>query len=174
MKITCEIDWLDEEESVDEALQKQVMEKVVETIANRFSNDMFLEVEKKASAELAQKVNELSDRLLDRFTNKEIIVTDGWGDIKEKHASVGELLKHKFDEFLTHRVNERGESSRSCSYSSKPYTRLDWMLDKRVNEAEKELTKRIAAEVDGKIKAKAAEMHKRTVEQITKKLGLEV
>ena len=173
MKITCEIDWIDEDESLDEALQQRVIDQVVKAIAAKFSNDMFKEVEEKASHELAEKVDALQTKLLERFTNKEIRVTDRWGDVKAEYENVDELLKSKFDKFLTERVDRNGYTSTSC-YTDKPYTRLDFVLDKRVKDASEKLTKQIADEVDQKLKKKTAEIHQKTVEQITKKLGLEV
>ena len=171
MKITCEIDWIDEEESLDEALQDRVIAEVVKAIANKFSDEMFKEVEKKASAELAAKVDDLSTKLLDRFTNKEIVVTDNWGDVKEKYENVPELLKAKFDAFLSQKVDKNGIVSNSC-YTKTPYTRLDYVLDKRVKDQSDALTKQIVAEVDTKIKARAADIHRGVVDQITEKLGL--
>ena len=175
MKITCEIDWVSEDQAstLDDILKQEVIEKVVEHIATRFSTEMFKEVEKKASNELATRVNEILNRILERFTKRQIKVTDKWGDIQAEYEDVNELLKSKFDDFLTEKVNKNGSPSTSC-YIETPYTRLDFILDKRIREESDKLTKEIASMVNKKIEAQKAQIHKQAIEKITKKLGLDV
>jgi hypothetical protein len=173
MKITCEIDWIDEEATIDDVLKNEVISKVVEHIALKFNNDMFKEVEKKASKELARKADSLMERLMERFTNKEIRVTDAWGDIKEEYENVNELLKGKFDGFLTESVDGNGKTASSCSYG-KTYTRLEYVLDKRIKEQSDNLTKEIVSTVDKKIEEQKKAIHQQAIEKIAKKLNLEI
>ena len=173
MKITCEIDWVGEDATVDDVLKEEVIGAVVQHIAKRFSNEMFKEVEKKASDELAAKADGIMTRLIDRFTKREIKVTDAWGDVKEEYENVDELLKSKFDKFLTQTVDRNGKSVSSCSYGDK-YKRLDYILDKRIKERADELTKEIVASVDKKIETQKAKIHQLAIEKIAKKLDLEV
>ena len=175
MKITCEIDWVSEDQAatLDDILKQEVIDKVVAHIATRFSKEMFKEVEKKASDELAARVNEILNKILDRFTKRQIKVTDKWGDLRAEYEDANELLKSKFDDFLTEKVDKNGHPATSC-YTTTPYTRLDFILDKRIREESDKLTSEIASMVGKKIEAKKAVIHKQAIEKITKKLGLDV
>ena len=70
-------------------------------------------------------------------------------------------------------ANKDGKVTSSCSYG-KTYTRLEYILDKRIKEQADKLTQEIVSMVDKKIEAKKAQIHKQAIEKITKKLGLDV
>lgn len=168
MRIECDVDWVDRDETIDEAVRNAVIERLVDKVSNEF----YPEIEKQASARLAASINELLAKLTDRFMNKEIIVTDNWGDVQEKHANVNDLLKTKFDAFLTQKVDKNGNSG-SCSYGGAKYTRIDFFIDQRIKEHADRITKQIASEMDAKLASKKAEFMAEAGVQIAKKLGLD-
>jgi len=172
MKIECEIEWIDDKENIDGTIKNAITEKLIERVSKRMSGEMFKEIEKEASIKLAEKVDEVCVELLERFMDKEIIVTDKWGDVQDKHENVSELLKAKFDRFLTETVDKNGNQSNNCSYGNKIYTRLHYVLDKRIKEHGDIITKDIVKEVDTKVKAHKIEIHQNAVAKIAQKIGL--
>jgi hypothetical protein len=169
MKINCEIDWVGEGEELDGL----VVDRIVDAVVDKVSKGLYERVEREASEKLAFHIDELLNKLTDRFMNKEIAVTDSWGDIQEKHDNVNELLKRKFDKFLTQMVNSDGKAVNSCSYGEKN-TRLHWLLDNRIAKHSDKITKEMASTIESKIKAMKEEVMTKAIAKVVGKLGLDV
>ena len=174
MKIECEIDWFGEEEdiSIDEAIRSAIIEKTVKIMVSKLINKGYDNVEKQTSDALATHVDDLLFKLTDRFMNKEVKVTDKWGDIQEEHESVNELLKTKFDGFLTAAVDHQGKVVTSCSYGKKQ-TRMEYLIDQRLDALSSTMINSIAAIMDKKIEAKKAVFMAEAGAKMAEKLGLD-
>lgn len=167
MKVSCEINWIDEDDSIDEVIKDAIVGQVV----TKVSNQLYNKIEREASEKLSNRVDELLTKMVDRFMNKEIVVTDNWGDIIEKHESVDELMKSKFDKFMTQKVNKEGKSTDSCSYGDK-YTRVTFLIDNRIKDHANRITKEIALEMDKKLKEKLESIKTEVGKKIAEKLEL--
>lgn len=168
MKIECEVEWA-LEESVDDA----VKHAIVQELARRIEDKLYAKIEKEASNEYAKMIDDLLMKLTDRFMSREIVVTDKWGDIQEKHESVEELLKYKFDGFLGEKVNRNGETSKFCEYNGSHdlITRIEYFIDKQIDYRKDGIIKELTRIVDGRIDEKKKEFTAEMAKKIAAKLA---
>ena len=89
----------------------------------------------------------------------------------DEFESVDELMKSKFDDFLTQKVDKNGESTDSCGYRAK-YTRLEWLIDKKIKDHQDSITKLIGAKMDDKLEAEKEAFLTRAGKQLAEKLNL--
>lgn len=154
-KLEVELDWFDSEnETLDDALQRMVLKEMAAKISTGITKEITDPIKK----ETVELIHEQTDRFvktsLQKYVDGPIMLTDKYGDTKERYEGIDELLKHKFDSFMSQSVDENGEPSNSCSYGKK-FTRLSHMLDVRVSEYCKTATARIIKELDLKMKEEA-------------------
>ena len=166
MKVSCEfeLDWVDEDETIDSEIEKRLVCAVIDKMPKSIMEG----IEKKASDLMADKVDSTIDTILDRFMNREVMVTDKWGDIQEKYESVNELLKSKFDAFVSQKVDKNGNPVKGCSYGIE-YTRIERLIDARINEAASKFTKEILIGVEDQLKKHLNEQIKKGTEEVFKK-----
>lgn len=147
MEITVNVDWLDEI-SADAFLKKEVLKSVIAAI----EPDIKERIVKEAHRQLSDGIDDFIGSMLEAFFEREIVITDNWGDIKKRFKNVDEMLKEKFDNFLTESVDEHGkkhEGSGGCYGKQQP--RISWLLDERVMKRAEAITKEIVKQVDAKI-----------------------
>jgi macrodomain Ter protein organizer (MatP/YcbG family) len=171
MKVKCEfeLDWVDDDQTIDSAIE----ERIAGAIADRMPENIFEKIEKQASNQMAERVDATIDIILDRFMNKEVMVTDRWGDIQEKYESVNELLKSKFDNFVSQKVDQNGHPVKGCSYG-KEYTRIDHLIDERIRVATEAFVKKIMDGIQSQLKKHLnEEVRKGTAEAIKKAMNLD-
>jgi len=166
MKIECEVEWA-LEESVDDA----VKHAVVQELARRIEDKLYAKIEKDTSNALASMVDGLLMKLTERFMNREILVTDKWGDVQEKYENVNELLKAKFDGFLEEKVNRKGESNKSCGSSYDSITRIEYFIDKQIAYRKDGIVKELTRIVDDRIDEKKKELTAEMAKKIAAKLA---
>lgn len=168
MKFTVdiEIDWIDEESNLDD----EIKAGIINGIANKVEKTVMEKVEKKAFAEtelkignVEEKVNELVSKTFDDFMNNTVGITDGYGDTIKTFTSVRELLKDRFDNFLTESVNDEGNVS---SYGGKTQ-RIKHIIDKQLKTFADEFTTDAVKQVSEEIKHHVNE-------GLTNKLGAEL
>jgi len=166
MEITCKIEWIHEDEGLDEGIQRRIIDRVVEKISKE-ALDQLME---KISAQMAERVDEMINSILEKFMSKEIMVTDNWGDIQEKYESVNELLKAKFDDYMTVGVDLNGRPVKGRSCGGKP--RIEYVLDRKISEALVSMENLITREVDKKLKIMKEEATKEAAVKIVEKMNL--
>lgn len=169
MKIECEIEWVPEDSNLDEEIKSKILSKATEKVKDTIYKDL----EKRASDALAGHIDDLMAKLTDRFMNREIVVTDKWGDQVETHESVNDLLKSKFDSFTQIHVDSKGNPvSRSCSVYGKQTTRVEYLIDTQLNKLVEGLmttVERGIKEAVNKIKEEATAT---AIAAVVKKMGL--
>ena len=82
MRAVIEADFRDFEESL-ESLEERALERISEKITQKFFNDVYI----KACERMATKVDEVINQALEAFLQRQIVVTDRWGDPK-KHTKM--------------------------------------------------------------------------------------
>jgi uncharacterized protein YllA (UPF0747 family) len=166
MKVNCEfeLDWIDEDETIDSEIEKRLVRAVIDKMPKSIMEG----IEKKASDLMADKVDSTIDTILDRFMNREVMVTDRWGDVQEKYESVNELLKSKFDAFVSQQVDKNGTPTRGCSYG-KVYTRIEHLIDTRIQEKASKFTRDILVGVEAQLEKHMNEQIKKGTEEAFKK-----
>lgn len=108
-------------------MQKIIAEKAVKHINMGDKVDSIINkmIARRVEPLIDGKINSLYDDLI----NKEINVTDRYGDVNFS-GTVLSRLKDKFDEFLTETVNSEGKKT-SDRYSS-TYSRIDFIINERL------------------------------------------
>jgi len=167
MKIALEVNWADDHGNIDRTIKNAVVDRIAQTV----STELYPSIEAEVAERLADMVDALLNKLIDRFMNREIKVTDKWGDVTAEFESVEELLKTKFDDFLTQKVDKEGKATDSCGYRSR-YTRLEWVVDERIKKHQDSITQTIGAQMDEKLEAEKEAFLARAGKQLAEKLGL--
>lgn len=130
INVTFDVEWLDENQTLDEALREGIITSVVDHIKEETMEKITEEVNKKLSEVLEnfldKKLNELTDSLL----NRKINIYDRWGDCKEENVEIMDILKRRLDTYLTEQVDENGKLSQA--YGTK--TRLEYCISKNIND----------------------------------------
>lgn len=105
--ITVDLDWLDNEESIDDAIRDEVVNGAREYLLNKTN----MEIQKKLDAEIGKKLvqaQEVVDKTIDQYI--QVITTDNISKLKiaEKKSTwsdevvmtpISEYIGKKFDEF---------------------------------------------------------------------------
>lgn len=167
--VTVEIDYIDEEGNLDDA----ICEQIVDSVVSRVSNTVTERIEKKAQeifearlqameSSVSKKLNEM----MDDFFSTPKDITDRYGDIQRRGVTVKQLLKEACDKFLEQSLNERGEPA--TGYSVKYKSRIDYIvaksidhnmeysISKAVNEVTENLKKKISDEIKKQMGEKLA------------------
>lgn len=153
LNVTVEMDWLayDEEGDTGVSPDQFVKDAIIKGVMEKLSGQIVKEVRAAASALAMERINDTITNMLDNFLEQPVIITDKYGDVKERHESVREMMKQEFDNFLTQKVDKNGQPTTSCSHGDS-YTRLSWLTDKRINEQASSFMKKVADEVDATLK----------------------
>jgi hypothetical protein len=141
--ITADIDWLGEEDNLDNELKNRVVEEIVKTV----SGGLMKEMREKSKERLLSIIDEYSNKTLDSFMNETITVTDKWGDKKES-GKIRDIIKIKFDEFWSQKVDSQGRGS--SSYGS-GQTRLEWLVDNRIKKQCEKFSQDLAKEINKQV-----------------------
>lgn len=125
-KIEVELNEIDEDYTIDETVIKEIVNKVVQKV----STNIQPEVIKKAANKFNFAIDSFIDDTLTNFLDRKIRITDNYGSVKDEYENVEEMLKEKFDNFMTQRVNSNGEpvSSKKCSHGRFD-TKIEHMLN---------------------------------------------
>ncbi len=155
LQIEVNLDWLDENGSLDD----QVKQEVADKIAERISAEAVKEVRECAMDQVHDKLDALVTELFQGFMNETVTVTNEWGEPIYKDQGIEQLMKDKLDKALTQKVDDRGNRT---SYGNQ--TRLDWLLDTKV--------KQVVAQAGEAIAKQAQKMaEKALVETMSAKLS---
>lgn len=145
--IEVDVDWLSEDGGVDD----QIKAEIIANISNSISKQTVDETRKTAAANATKAIDRKINALLNSWLDKPVIITDSYGDVKQKYENIMELIKTRFDGFLDDKVDEKGEVHTACSYGGK-MTRAEWMVDKRIEIVAKKWAADVAKSVDARIK----------------------
>lgn len=149
LNVSVEMDWLaySEEDDAGVTPDQLVKDAIVKGVMDKISGKIVQEVQAAASKMAMERINDTITTMLDNFLDQPVIITDRYGDVKERHESVREMMKHEFDNFLSQKVDKEGKPTTACSYGDS-HTRLTWLTDKRINEQATAFMKKVAEEVD--------------------------
>lgn len=153
MKLTVEIDldWLSEDGSVDATVKEEIISRITGHIDKATMDSIKADAAKTASRQINVRINEL----LDGFLNGDpIIITDSYGDKKQQYENVREMMKERFDKFMSMPVDQNGKPTNSCNsgYGNRSYSNLEFLLDSLIKERFEEASKRIVLDTEAKIK----------------------
>ncbi len=143
-KCEVEIDWLDEEDTIDDKIQREIAKNIVSQIKEK----EFAPIINVATDTLKEKTDVLVQDTLNKFMAKKIVITDKWGNIEEEYGNVDELLQDKFDNYILEPVDSSGEahSKRGCLVGGK--ARIIYKIEELVKEKCDRYAKTILNDVD--------------------------
>ena len=189
--ITVDLDWLDNEESIDDAIRDEVVNEAREYLLNKTN----MEIQKKLDAEIEKKlvqVQEVVDKTIDQYI--QVITTDNISKLKiaEKKSTwsdevvmtpISEYIGKKFDAFCNEKRYDsdfkvadydRGKRYSMAEKSIQEY--LKNVLEKQVSDivrnAQKNAELEIVKSLEDTLKANLAEetIKKMNIPQVLKNL----
>lgn len=164
LNLEIEIDWLDEEQGIDEAIQQQMINQVVQKIEQKVSKRLEDSVSATIDKSVLKKVDEMTTNLFNDFLKREVSINDNYGSIIKTYPSVTDVIKERFDNFMTEKVGKDGKPA--GSYGDK-YTRLVFIIDKQLKDFADKFTTDAVKQVSEEIKSHVKE-------GLTNKLGNEL
>jgi len=148
-KIEVELDWIGEEGSLDDEIQKSIVHQVVQAVSEEITKN----VQTEATAIIGPKVDELVEKTYNDLVNsKVVIVTDRWGDKNREYENMRDLIKAKWDGFLGEKVDSQGRPTTSYN-NSDAKTRVEHLVNEQLTKFSQEWTKRVLVEITDNIKS---------------------
>ena len=157
INVTIDLDWIGEDNSLDEEIKGNIVSSVVNTLSEKVLDELSEEVEKQISDTIRTRLNEYMNNFFDTPRN----ITDRWGEVIKENVTIKSQLKEALDNFVDQRVDRNGNISNSA-YDSK--TRVQYMAEKYYNDYCKGTIEKMAKDTADTIKCM-------TEEQISKKIG---
>jgi len=156
LNIVVELDWIEEDGSIDDEVQMQIISGVKKAI----SKDCLRLVEKKTQQAIddgmQSAINLMQSKVAGFFEdwlNNEAVITDDYGDTIKK-GSLRDIIKSQFSDCMNEKVDSDGRPS--SSYSAK-YTRLEFVTGKNVKNIVDDQLSRYGKDIDSTIKNTIAE-----------------
>lgn len=164
--ITVNLDWLDEEENLDEKIREEILSGIVAKVGDNITNSLESEARKLLDEKMLSLKGEISDKLnamMNDFFNTPRDITNKWGEVKESGVTVTQLLSSACDDFLTQPVDENGRPA--SGYSAKYDTRIDYIVHKSINHdmewaiksAVDSITKNLKERISNEVKSQMGE-----------------
>jgi len=153
LNITVDLEWLGEDGDMD----AEVKHEVISGVKNAISRDCLAKVEKEASVQINQAINESimtakkaieqkAIQFADDWLMKEVTVTDKWGDVQDC-LTVTDLIKRSFDKTLEKKVDSSGNFSND--YNAMPLVK--YLMGKRMEELVQAKIKPLQKDIDNAI-----------------------
>lgn len=167
MKLNLEIqlDWIDEEMNLDETVRQNVIDSVVNKIQKNVEAKVEKEINATIDKTIVDKINQKTEELFNEFMNREITISDTYGDKLRCYENVNALIKERFDNFMTQTVDDKGNAY-DGNYGTK-YKRIYYIIDKQLKEFANKFT-------DDAVKTVSAEIKEHVKDGLTNKLGSEL
>jgi hypothetical protein len=165
LNLEIELDWIDEESNLDETVKQNVINAVVNKIQKNVEEKVEAKINETIDKTIMEKINAMTEKVFNDFMNKEVAITDNYGSVIKCYANVTEVIKNRFDNFMTQTVDEKGNTY-DGNYGKK-FNRLTFIVDKQLEEFAKKFTTDAVSKVSAEIK-----LH--VQEGLTTKLGVEL
>lgn len=172
--ITVNLDWLDEQENLDERLRSEVLSSIVDKVGENITNSLDGEARKlleKKMSSLEEEIGKKLNTMMKDFFETPKDITDEWGDVVKRGVTVQEQLKKSCSQYLTQKVDNSG---RPASGYGSYKTRLEYILDNAVNKDMEYAIKKATTEVTDNIKKKITEEVKKQIgDKLADVIGLD-
>lgn len=144
LKIEVDIDYLSEDGSIDDHVKAQI----ANSIANKLSEESINNLSAQAERLINERAVTLVDSVFSDIMGEKIAITDNWGKVVKEYPDTRAMIKARFDNFMTERVDNEG---RQTSYGDQ--SRLDLIIKKQLDKVATDFTKNAIKEVTEKIKS---------------------
>lgn len=173
--VTVEIDYIDEDGNLDDAVCEQIVNSVVSKVSDTVTKQIQEKAQKIFEERLQTMETAVSDKLnemMEEFFSTPKDVTDRWGDVERRGVTVKQLLKEACDKFIEQPLNECGEPA--SGYSVKYKSRVDYIVAKSIDYDMEHAIKRAVSDVTDNIKKKVSdEIKKQMGEKLAGVVGLD-
>ncbi len=172
-KIEVELDWVDEEGNIDSEIQKRVIKDLAKAISEKVNGEKTASI----AAQVSAKVDELVNNEFESLLTQPVVQTDRYGDPKKSFESIREMIKNRFDNYLTEEVDSKdGKKWQSNGYGQgMRQTRFEYILGKAFgSELEKkmaDLKKKVEKDTETAISAMFEKMTEVLEERVKGHLG---
>lgn len=158
LNLEVELDWIDEEMNLDDTIKQNVINSVVNRIQAKVNEQVESKINKIIDTTIVDRINNKVDALFDEFTNKQIALTDGYGDKVKVYENVIALIKDRFDNFMEQPVDDNGKTydSTYSIYGSR-FKRVEFMIDKQLKDFANKFTADTVKRVSEEIKLHVAD-----------------
>ena len=153
--VEVEIDWVDEEGTLDEEVSRQIKDSLIQKIFSAIETNYTNQISEKVNEEFDNKIK----KMYDDFLTKPFDLYDQYGDIKEKGVNIKKILKKKLDIYMNEKVDKYGKNN---NWDGK--ARLQHILD---DQAEKQIKTFLRALSDDIIEKLQDEIDEAARERIT-------
>jgi hypothetical protein len=164
--ISVELDWIEEDGTLDNELKDIITQKVVDSVIKNVTEQVNCQVTNKVNERLCNFDDVISEKLngmMEEFFNTPKNITDSYGDIIKKNVTVSQMLKDACDNFIEQSVDEYGKPS--TGYNRKYNTRVDYIVSKSIdtnmtcaiNSAVTAVTKNLKEKISSAIKDQLGE-----------------
>ncbi|MDF3711720.1 hypothetical protein [Citrobacter amalonaticus] len=151
LNITVDLEWLGEDGDMD----AEVKHEIINGVKNAISRDCLAKVEKEASTQINQAINESiatakkaieqkAIKFADDWLEKEVTITDKWGDVQDC-MTITDIIKRSFDKTMEKKVNSDGNFTND-GYNSMPL--IKYLMGKRMEELVQAKIKPLQKEID--------------------------
>jgi hypothetical protein len=165
LNLEVELDWIDEDMNLDETVKQNVIDAVVNKVQKGIEEKVEKKINDTIDTIVVSKINEKTEALFDEFMNREICISDRYGDKIKVYPNMSALIKERFDSFMDQLVDEKGNISDS-NYGTK-YKRVNFIIDKQLKDFANKFT-------DEAVKTVSAEIKEHVKDGLTNKLGAEL
>jgi hypothetical protein len=168
INLTVDIDWLNEDESLDEMIQEKIIKEVVDKVSDGVINSVKNEAEKR----VVDQVESLVTKTYEAFMDNGVTITDRWGDPTEKDVKIKDLIKQRCDKWLTEQVDKEGRASRDSWGGNQ--TRMEHFIDQQIQKQTKSMSEQIVKKVNDEMKKFITDSLKNSIgEKLVKEIGIE-
>jgi hypothetical protein len=166
LNLETELDWIDEEMNLDETVKQNVINAVVNKLQKGIEEKVEKTINNAIDAIVLSKINEETEAPFEEFMNREICLSDKYGDKIKVYPNTSALIKERFDNFMEQIVDENGKTFEGNGYGTK-YKRINYIIDKQLKDFANKFT-------TDAVKTVSAEIKEHVKDGLTNKLGAEL
>lgn len=165
LNLEIELDWIDEEMQLDDAVKKEVIDSITSRINQKVEEQVTDKINKIVDETVVGKINTMTEELFNEFLEREVSLTDSYGDIIQTYPTLQDLVKKRFDDFMIQTVDDEGNTY-DGSYQNKQ-RRIDFIIKKQLEDFADKFTSDAVTKVSAEIKSHVQQ-------GLTQKLGSEL
>jgi len=165
LNLEIEIDWIDEERGIDEIVKNEIISGITSRIESKISEQVTKKVNDMIDNRIVEIIDQKTSDVFTDFINRPVTLTDSYGTKMKVYDKIEDVIKERFDNFLTQKVDKSGNVS-SSSYDTK-WSRIEFVINKQLTDMADTFTKDAVKKVSEEIKTHIKD-------GLTTKLGAEL
>jgi len=147
--IEVELDYIDEDGSLNEAIKESIMSSVTAIVMNKIEREVNAKLDEIVIKAAQKKASKIVNDITNDFITKEFTKIDRYGSKIETGLTVEKLLTRDFDDFWKAIVDKNG--SKTDRYGETK-TRIEWKIDEMIENHSRIFADRLTQDTANKIK----------------------